>query len=389
MKKENKAQNSELSLLENPNSETQVKENFVKVTLRVIIITLLFVLIIFGYSIKFSASSFSGLFGNKFTGTFNASNFYDANNYDLIVTKPYQEIYDVKKGDIVCYATNLEKGSGKIVGEQGTVFEIEINGELKRVSKNSIIGKQTKTIPVLGMFVEFIGSYYGIVTFNVILIAYVLYLTFSRINYENTAKGLYLYKKFRLDQKEEKKRLKLLKKLNGTENVELEIVNILSGSYEQNLENLINFKSQEKIDLKDKYKHILNVIHDSYLPKTNLTRDEKSLITSLVELMCVANDVDNDIEYMVIDLVLKTGVSNFDTKNFNKQAVEFLSSHLDDDDLLNFGSILYVLIYKNKKVRKDLKETVDLFLQKAQYSDKKDRDAIFKVALSLVNMIKS
>ena len=88
-----------------------------------------------------------------------------------------------------------------------------------------------------------------------------------------------------------------------------------------------------------------------------------------MELMCVACDVDNDIEYMVTDLILKTPLILFDYKNFNKSAVEFLSSHLDDDDLLNFGSILYVLLYNNPKYRKDLEETVNVFLQKAQYSD--------------------
>ena len=55
---------------------------------------------------------------------------------------------------------------------------------------NSIEGKQIKTISFLGYIVEFIGSYYGIIIFNLILIAYISYITFSRINYENTKKHI-------------------------------------------------------------------------------------------------------------------------------------------------------------------------------------------------------
>ena len=68
----------------------------------------------------------------------------------------------------------------------------------------------------------------------------------------------------------------------------------------------------------------------------------------------------------------------------DKKVIDFLSLNLDDDDLLNLGSILYVLIYNNAKYRKDLEQIVNVFLQKAQYSDRPERDVVFKVALSMV-----
>lgn len=388
MKKKDRAKVRELSLLENPNQETQVKDKAFKVFVRVTIITLLFALLIFGYAIKFSVNSYTTFFGIKFTGTVNAKQFYKAKNCDLIVAKPYEKITDIDIGDIICYATNLEKGSGEVVSYRGGVFEIKTNDEMKRISQNSIVGKQVNTIRFIGVLVEFIGSYYGIITFNAILIGYVLYLTFSRINYENTAKGIYLYNKFKQLKEEEKERAKAIRKLGGVETISLEVIELISGDYNQNVNNIIKFKNEEKISLKDKYKYILNLLHDNYLPKKELSKEEKKHITSLIELMCVAGDIDSDIEYMITDLILKTKLVSFDVKSFNKSVIDFLSLNLDDDDLLNLGSILYVLIYNNAKYRKDLEQIVNVFLQKAQYSDRPERDVVFKVALSMVNMIK-
>ena len=215
MNKKDRKKVVEWSLLENPNKETQVSDNSLKVILRVIIIALLLSLLVLGYSIKFSFGSYLQFFNVKLTGTINAENFYEVDNCDLIVVKPYENIADANIGDVVCYATSIEKGSGKIVNFRNDLFELQVNDEIKKISRNAIVGEQIKTIPVLGLFVQIIGSDYGLIVANIILIAYVAYITFSRINYENTSKGVYLYKKFRQEQKEERKRVKLLKSVNA------------------------------------------------------------------------------------------------------------------------------------------------------------------------------
>ena len=169
----------------------------------------------------------------------------------------------------------------------------------------------------------------------------------------------------------------------------LEVINLLSGNFDENLQSLNNFNPVAKISLKDKYKYVLSEIHDSYLGKESLTKEEKKHITSLIELMCVPSDIDPDIEYMVVDLILKTGLVGFDYKNFNASAVKFLSSQLDDDDLLNFGSILYALVYNNKKYRKNLSEVAEVLLQKSQYLERKDRETVFGTALAIISLIKN
>ena len=390
MNKKDRKKVVEWSLLENPNKETQVSDNSLKVILRVIIIALLLSLLVLGYSIKFSFGSYLQFFNVKLTGTINAENFYEVDNCDLIVVKPYENIADANIGDVVCYATSIEKGSGKIVNFRNDLFELQVNDEIKKISRNAIVGEQIKTRPVLGLFVQIIGSDYGLIVANIILIAYVAYITFSRINYENTSKGVYLYKKFRQEQKEERKRVKLLKSVNADDSVKvLEVINLLSGNFDENLQSLNNFNPVAKISLKDKYKYVLSEIHDSYLGKESLTKEEKKHITSLIELMCVPSDIDPDIEYMVVDLILKTGLVGFDYKNFNASAVKFLSSQLDDDDLLNFGSILYALVYNNKKYRKNLSEVAEVLLQKSQYLERKDRETVFGTALAIISLIKN
>jgi len=388
MNKKKRREVLELSLLENPKMETQVKERTYKIVLRVVFISVLFLLLISGYVFQFSSNLVPKL-GNYFVGTFNASNFYDANNCDLILIKKYDKKTDAKIGDVVCFSNNIEKGSGKLISKSGDIFTIETkDGKNKNISYSTVIGRQFKTVAVLGFFVEFITSYYGIITFSVVLIAYIAFITFSRINFENTKQGKLLYRKFRQAQKEEKNRLKLLKKLKSIEGINYIIASMLDGNYEQNKTKIIAFNQETKLALKDEYKYILGVIHDEYLTKKDLSREEKKRITSLIELLCLPKDFDLDIEYMSIDLLLKTHLVDFDAKSFSNSAIEFLSSNLDDDDLLNFGSILYILLYRNKKFRGDLKEVAVKFSEVVEKSNNLDKDVVVGVSKSINNLIK-
>ena len=386
--KRKKDNGRELSLLENPSAETQSKDNSFKIIIRAIVISLLLSLLVFGYIVKFSANSFPQWVNVKYTGTFKASNFCNVDDFDMVIVKPYKNIIEAKVGDIVCFANTIEKGSGEIVGFQGNIIEIKINDVVKRVSKNSIVGKQIKTVPYVGLLIEFIGSYYGIALFNILLLLYVLHLTFSRVNYENTNKGRFLYNKFRAEQKEKKNSLKIQKQLKGLNGVTFDVLSILDGDYSEKAQKLHNFNGNSKMDIKQKYKYVLRVIHDAYIIKEELDRNERRHISGLVELMFESKDIDNDIEYMLIDLMLKASLFDFDDKTFSASMREFLTAKHDDDDLLNLGSVLYVLVLKNKKYREDLKEICDEYLQKAQYLDRKEKDLIFPTALSIVSLLK-
>jgi len=388
MKKKEKRKVEGLNLLENPNMETQVKDKPYKVIFRIIIILVLFSLLVSGYLFKFSIDLFPPYFSSYCTGTFDASNFYGAKDYDLIVFEKYSTKTDVSVGDIVIYSSNLGKGSGKVTKYDHGIIEIKTNDGVKTISSSIAVGKQIKKVPVLGFFVEFIGSYYGIVTFNILLIVYVAYITFSRINYENTNHGKMLYKKFRLNQKEERTRLKLLKKIEKIDDITYVIVSMLENSFEENKLKFLEFDKNDK-NLKEKYKYVLKSVHDAYLPNDNLSREEKKHISSVIELMCVCQDMDLDIEYMAIDLLLKTPMVSFDTENFAKEAKMFLESKLDDDDLLNFGSVLYILLYKNKSLRDEyIDDLAHHYFTKTRESSNLDKEILINVASSILKLIK-
>lgn len=390
MNKKKEPKTKEISLLENPNMETQEKKTTLRGIVRIVAISLLLLFLFFGYIVKFSVSTFPYLFGSKFTGTFNASTFCNAKDGDLIIVKEYKDVGEIQKDDIICYATNLGKGSGVVVAVEAQIVEIETpDSSIKRLTINSIEGKQIKTISLLGYIVEFIGSYYGIIIFNFILIAYISYITFSRINYENTKKGKKLYLKYQLEKREFKHNKKLIKKVSKLEDINYTIVSMLEGNFEENKQKFLEFNCDLKLSFKEKYKYVLKCVYDAYLTKEELTKEEKKQISSVIELLCVCQDLDNDIEYMVVDLLLKTKLVDFDTHNFSITAIEFLKTELDDDDLLNLGSVLYVMLYKNKKLKDDdMFNLVDRFSEKANSSQRNNKEIVVNTATTILNLIK-
>lgn len=388
MNKKTRREVVELTLLDDPKNETQVKDKTQKIILRVVLIGILFALLIFGYIFKFSAGYYPKFFSYKFTGVFNSSNYYNVDNCDLIIIKPYKNTANIEEGDIVFFSTNIEEGSGKLVNIDNDVLEIETKiGVVKRVSETSVVGKQYKTIAVLGFFVAFVNSYYGIIAFTLLLIAYVAYITFSRINYENTDHGRMLYKEYKKHQAEEKRRIKLLENLDS--NINYDIQKILEGSFEENKQKLLEFNLDKKATLKDKYKYVLSSIHDAYLTKSELTREEVKYITSVVELMCVPISFDEDIEYMLNDLILKKELEDFDIVNFKKSASEFINGEIKAGYMLSFGTVLYILVYKNKKLRNEhMKEIIQEYKLKAIKIEKEEKTVLVGIANSVRELLK-
>ena len=100
-------------------------------------------------------------------------------------------------------------------------------------------------------------------------------------------------------------------------------------------------------ELKEKYKYILAEIHDAYLGKKDLSKEEKRRITAITELMTVPKDFDLDMEYMLIDLNLKSALVDFDLDLFVESSKGFIDGCDHRSDLVNFSSVLYILVYKN------------------------------------------
>lgn len=336
------------TLLDSPYEETQIKDRAGLIVLRVVVIALLFYFLIVSCVFNFTAKIYSSGFNYYLASNLNPSKYHNAKSCDLLVIKSYNDDFKMKNGDIVFYETNAGTGSGELISCSKDVCEILINGDqTKYISEKFVVGKQIKSIRVLGFPIAFLDSYYGIASCLILLLAYSAYITFSRVNYENTVHGRKLYRRFRKEQKEEKERKKILKLLNNDADISLKITNMLEGKYNENKERFLKFDYETKGSLKEKYKYLLSEIHEAYLIKEKLTKTEKRQITSIIELVFDAGGIDEDMEYMLIDLALKTKLEGFEEDVFFQNAVEFVQDTEHKTYLLNFASLLYVLIYKN------------------------------------------
>lgn len=391
MKKKERREIVNNSLLENPNMETQAKDKAYKIVLRAILIGLLFILLFVSYVLNFSVNSYPKGLNVYLTAEFDASKHYDAASCDLIVIKPYKNISDANIGDIICYVTNVEEGSGKVVAINLEDVVVKLrNGDTKAIKNSWIIGYQEDKIPVLGVVYAFLDSYYGIITLSLIILAYAAYITFSRINYENTEHGKKLYRRFRYKQGEEKERRKLLREVRNIEGIDLKIAQMLEGDYEQNKKKFLEFDYETKGRLKEKYKYVLSEIHDAYLAKEDLSREEKRQITAITELMVVANDFDLDMEYMLIDLNLKSRLYDFDTKVFKESALEFIKCCDHKSDLVNFGSVLYIMVKQNSKIRdENVEEVVHKFQERVAEFDGEEANSANNISKAILNLIKN
>ena len=89
------------------------------------------------------------------------------------------------------------------------------------------------------------------------------------------------------------------------------------------------------------------------MQKEKLSKGDAERITNLFELMCVVDVFDLDIQYMLSDLAILCKLEDFDFESFRDLAFKFLRKDIDSQGLLNFVSILYLLLARNKKLRDD------------------------------------
>lgn len=392
IRQKNRREIVEQSLLERPDVETQVKDK-PQVILRVVILSLLFVLLAVNYYLVFSSQQYPRMFATICTGTFNASNYVSANDCDLIVVDKYKNITEIKVGDVVCFATNIEKGSGKVLKvSQGIVSIEKTDKTILKLNYNLVVGKQVKTVPVLGFFLAVLQNYIGVIVLSLLIVIYLSYITFSKINYENTEHGKALYKKLKAVRYNERERRKLLKKLETYTSPETVISSILDNDYEENLRQLNSFDINVKGRLKDKYKFVLECVHSAYLSNNTRTVSETNRIVSVVELMCEAEGFDIDMEYMLIDLIVSQPMVDFDIIHFACSAKKFIGKTVKTNNLLRFGSVLFILLKQNQHLKNDeMREVVDEYknkcLEHSKDIDKKDALMVVEMAKAITNQM--
>lgn len=371
------------ALLDNPDMETRNMSPYL-VFLHAFVLVILFALLVVSYVFVFSPGRGNLIGKYIYVGSFHDGVYYKTESCDLVKIEPYKEVRLAQKNDIVAYATNIEKGSGRLVSIDGDYLELEkTNGELIRITIISVVGKQVSTTDNLGFFPAFLSSYYGVGILTTVIIVYLTIITFSRINYENTDEGKSLYKRFRKNQEEERNRKALLDKLKDIDGLNLKIYNLLVNDSKTNKTNIENFDLQ-KTSLNNKYKYILYKMHNDLIVQQELSKADKTVITSLVELMCEFGDIDEDVEYQLIDLALISPLVDFEVKSFKDSAINFIENSRNEQSLVNFGSILYILVKENKRLfRPVISEITEVYSKRSHKLKEENR----KIALGLTNSI--
>ncbi len=366
-------------LLVNPDVETQVKDKPIKKVPRVIFITLLSLFIFVGYIFGFSASGYPKINNKLYIGILNTSNFYEVNFGDLCVVKNIDSLSSVKKGDVVFYIINGESYSARVESVETEIIVIQNKEGFTSVAQKNLQGVLVSRVAVLGFFVGLVCSYYGAIIFSLILFAYLCYTTISRINYENTEKGKRLRDKYLKENKAQKRTKSQDLILNKNEAKELlNFVEIDAITTLNNIKSLTKNKKQFET-----YELIVDNAHKKYLSLKRWSKDEKLKITIIVELCVCFGRIDLDVEYKIVDLLLKSKLAEFNTCQFLENTKKLMAKGTEET-LFNFASILYVLISKNPTLKnKEMKQIVNLFEKELQ-TRSYDKDSRCVMTLSKI-----
>ncbi len=379
------------SIVKQPKDETQVKDKPYKIALRVIFLVFLFALLITSYVFCFSSKMYPQFMSYKLDGVLTTNDYYGAKPLELIVISPYENPYLAEEGDIVCYSTNVERGSGKLLMVEQNMFVLEKeNGETARFNSHSIVGKQVNRIWGLGLVFDIFFSYLGVIIISILTLAYCAYLTFRRINFENTADGKFLLSQYRKEKRELRQRKQLFESLRKLDDPDFFALNILDGDYEHNLGCLRTFNFAVGGSEKEKFKFILDKTYSKYISHEKFSKHEEEIITNLFELMCEAGEFDLDMEYKLCDLAMRVKMTKFDNESFRDSVYRFLKTPLKDEDLLNFVCILYVMVQKNPSLRNgDFKLIAEEIIKTAPKVSEETGKIATEYMKSVINLIKT
>ncbi len=371
MRRKDKNEES-VSLIDNPKTETQERQNPVKTTFRVCVVLLLFLTMFCSFLMSFSGQSCFSFKNRLFKGTFDASNYYDTKNCSLIIAKPVERVSELKVGDEVLYNSSSETASAIFKGVNENVVYLEReDGSRFTINKSYVLGVVTEKKAVLGAFFAFFQTSVGGIVSMVLLLALTSYFSFSKINYENTEEGKRLLSLFRKKKKEDKERKNILSIMKNVEGVEQKIVEMLSGDYKENKNKFEEFEKDKFQSLTNKYEYVLFSLHEALVVKDSLSREERKCVTSLLELIGETSAINQNIEFMMIDLLLKGAVVDFDEKTFESNISVFLSKKIEEQDILNLGSILFILFKRNPKITKNV--ATDILLEYSKKSEEMGR----------------
>lgn len=378
------------SLLDSAKTETQVQDKSYVVAFRVALITLLFVVMFFSFLLSFSGKGYVGFGSKVMQGTFTAERFYNTKSCSLVVATKIDKISELNAGDEVFYSNVGRTGSAKFVSYDGVVVELENqNGESFTVNKGYVIGKVTNKIAVIGVFFALFQTGIAGIIAMVLLFVYTIALSLSKINYENTEEGRRLFALYKKEKAEKSERLRILKLMDDVSGVDEKIVEMLSCSVGESRKKFAEFENNKFATKTNKYEYVLYRFHKEMVVKKTLTRQERKCVSMLMILLCEVEHITQNIEYMLVDLLLKDSLVDFKEKTFESGISVLLSKEIEDQDILNLGSILYILFVKNQKIDKFV--VADILLEYSKKADEmgKGTQSLAKnISLSISNNLK-
>lgn len=357
---------------------------------RIVIIALLFIILTFSYVFLFSGFTHDGMIGTRAVGVYNQNNFVDANLGDLICIEKINKISEIQIGQTLVYELNGGVFSGIVeeVDAKNKVITICGNDQKsKLISKDVVIGLQGKRIAVLGYIWGFCVSGVGVGVMSLVLLAYLFFITFSSIKREETQNGLNLLAEYKRRRQEEKARKKLIKLLKRTDGFEYRETRMLDGTMGDNLIELISATTADgHLNVTEAYDCLLEKVYKTYIAKETLSRIDRTRISNVIELSGVVEKFSDDLAYKLIDLILKETVHDFDTAGYEKLCQKFMAGPVCEQDMINFGNVLFTLIKKNPKIKNArIKKIVFVYTRKVR-EYKNSNIELEKIAEALKNL---
>ena len=308
--------------------------------------------LIFNYFAVFTSNFYPTNFkGSYYLGVVETNNFNNCKKGQLITFEQYEDAYQIAVGDEIYFKGNAGEGSGvvkKLYLSQNYI-KILTNNVEHNVSISTILGKIVQKTDNWGYVVWFLQSWYGIIALNIVIIVLVLLRIVFCYTVETSPKGKELQFRMRAQKKSNIKYKKMHKNYINTE-LDADSLELLDGEFDENKKKVLEYSKRK--DISNAYKFLLQKVHSVYIGKNKLTALDRKKIANCVELMCLVEQFDIDSEYMLTDLILKTPAIHFDLERFLQSCNNYLIGKHYVEDLECFASVLYVLLKKNKHLRK-------------------------------------
>lgn len=362
---------------------TKLKANLASTIIYTLIVSVLSALLVFCYFSVFSSFYLKSFSGKHMIGVVDVSTYNSTNKGDIIYVESYASTNSIRVGDEIFYSGNVGKGSGIVEQIKATYLVINCNGVETNMTLSAIYGKVTGKTAFWGYILWFLQSYVGVAVLTVLLVVIVVSKLVLSIFVETTPKGRELQKKLKLLNAEVKNNNKMHRQFRKS-GLDIFAYEVLSGSYSKNKQYIQEFAKKQSVA--NAYLYILQKVHRAYVVKEKLSIIDKVKITNCVNLMCMCNKFDSDVEYMLSDLILHSKMIGFDVDGFYEDSKQFLRDSHSTDEYFSFVSTLYLLCKQNSNLRCEKIYFITELIESKLIHNKENKS---KSILNITNYVKN